>query len=52
MQFYRDPSRSSDEDRAAYTQSIIKTIELVEANGKTTIDEFWLAKGRGGQLVL
>lgn len=48
VQFYRDPSRSSDEDRAAYTQSIIKTIELVEANGKTTIDEFWLAKDEEG----
>ncbi len=48
VQFYRDPSRSSDEDRAAYTQSIIKTIELVEANGKTTIDEFWLAKDENG----
>ena len=48
VQFYRDPSRSGNEDRAAYTQSIIKTIELIESNGKTTIDEFWLAKDEEG----
>ena len=46
--FYRDPSRSSAEDRETYTRSIYETIKLVESNGKTTIDEFWLAKDEDG----
>ncbi|MBS5585724.1 MAG: hypothetical protein KHX36_05840, partial [Clostridiales bacterium] len=48
VQFYRDPSRSSAADRAAYTQAIISAIELIEANGKTTITEFWLARDEEG----
>ena len=30
VQFYRDPSRSSQADRNAYTQSIMEVIEIVE----------------------
>ncbi|MEG2859699.1 MAG: penicillin-binding transpeptidase domain-containing protein [Clostridia bacterium] len=48
VQFYRDPSLSGDKDRAALTQSIIKTIELIESNGKTTTSEFWLKKDESG----
>ena len=44
IQFYRDPSKSSEAERANYTQVILKVIQLVESNGKETIDEFWLAK--------
>ena len=50
--FYRDPSRSSEADRKTYTRSILKTIQLVESNGKSTITEFWLKKGRGRRLAL
>ena len=46
--FYRDPSRSSAEDRKGYTRSILKTIQLVESNGKSTITEFWLKKDENG----
>ena len=46
--FYRDPSRSSEEDRKGYTRSILKTIQLVESNGKSTITEFWLKKDENG----
>lgn len=46
--FYRDPSKSNAEYRANYTQVIIKTIELVESMGKSTIDEFWMKKGEDG----
>ncbi|MBR5986247.1 MAG: hypothetical protein IK019_07560 [Clostridia bacterium] len=52
IQFYRDPSRSSDADRAAYTQSIYQTILLIESNGKSTLDpatEFWLRRNEYGQ---
>ena len=46
--FYRDPSRSSEADRKTYTRSILKTIQLVESNGKSTITEFWLKKDENG----
>ncbi len=46
--FYRDPSLSSEEDRKNYTRSILKTIQLVESNGKSTITEFWLQKDEDG----
>ncbi|MBR2571952.1 MAG: hypothetical protein IKE30_07465 [Clostridia bacterium] len=49
VQFYRDPSKTSAEDRAAYTQVIWETIQLIEANGKSTIDGFWLEKGEDGK---
>ena len=49
IQFYRDPSRTSAEARAEYTQSIISAIELIESNGKSTITDFWLAKGEDGK---
>lgn len=49
VQFYRDPSRSSEQDRASYTKSIIETIRLIESNGKTTVSEFWLERGENGK---
>lgn len=52
IQFFRDASKTSDADRAAYTDSILKTILLIESNGKTTLDpetEFWLHKNDYGQ---
>ena len=47
VQFYRDPTKTSDEARAAYTDSILQTILLIESNGKSTLDpatEFWLKR--------
>ena len=49
VQFYRDPSRATAADRAAYTESIIKIIDLIESKGKQTISEFWLERGEDGQ---
>ena len=46
--FYRDPTRSEEADRAAYTQVLIKTIQLIESNGKSTITDFWLKKDEDG----
>ncbi len=48
VQFYRDPSRTDDKDRAEYTQAIIDVIKMVESRGKKTISEFWLEKGEDG----
>ena len=48
VQFYRDPSRNSAADRAAYTQTILDVIRIVESNGKATINDFWLAKDEDG----
>ncbi len=52
IQFYRDPSKSSEEDRRAYTESIYRTILLIESNGKSTLDpstEFWLRRDENNQ---
>ncbi len=49
VQFYRDPSLTTDEWRAKYTQAIIDVIRMIEARGKKTITEFWLEKGEDGQ---
>ena len=46
--FYRDPTRNSDEDRLAYTRTLISVIKLVESNGKSTVNDFWLKKGEDG----
>ncbi len=44
VRFYRDPNRRKDEDRAQYTQVLLKVMEIVESNGGQTIDEFWLKR--------
>ncbi|MCQ2437151.1 MAG: hypothetical protein MJ099_01990 [Clostridia bacterium] len=49
--FYRDPSRSSAADRAAYTQILLNTIRLIESNGKTTVNDFWMTKDEDGNWV-
>ena len=46
--FYRDPSRSSAADREAYTQILLNVIRLIESNGKTTVNNFWLKKDEDG----
>ena len=52
IQFYRDPSKRTEEDRRAYTQSIYQTILLIESNGKSTLDpatDFWLRRNENDQ---
>lgn len=49
IQFYRDPTHTSEEYRREYTESIIEVIRLVEANGKSVINDFWLERGEDGQ---
>ena len=46
--FYRDPTKSSEEDRSAYTQVLIETIRLIESNGKSTVNDFWMKKNDDG----
>lgn len=46
--FYRDPTKSSEADRAAYTQVLIDVIRLIESNGKTTVNDFWMQKDEQG----
>ncbi len=46
--FYRDPLKNSDADRLAYTQTLADVIKLVESNGKTTVNDFWLKKDEDG----
>ena len=47
--FYRDPSLTSGSNRAAYTQSIIRAIEIIEQNGKKVDLEFWLERDENGK---
>ena len=46
--FYRDPTRNNDDDRLAYTRTLIEVIRLVESNGKECVNDFWLKKGDDG----
>ncbi len=46
--FYRDPTKSEEADRAAYTQVLIKVINLIESNGKSTVNDLWLKKDDDG----
>ncbi len=46
--FYRDPLKNSDADRLAYTRTLVEVIRLVESNGKTTVNDFWLKKDENG----
>ena len=41
VQFYRDPAKNTETDRAYYTSIIMKTIDIVEKkDGQTTVDTF------------
>lgn len=46
--FYRDPTKSSEADRANYTRVLIDVIRLIESNGKATINDLWLKKDEAG----
>lgn len=46
--FYRDPTKSSEEERRNYTQVLIEVIKLIESNGKSTVNDFWLKKDEDG----
>ena len=46
--FYRDPTKSEESDRANYTRVLIDVITLIESNGKTTVNDFWLKKDESG----
>ncbi len=41
--FYRDPSRTSDQDRIDYTKAIVETIAIIDRNGGKTLSDFALA---------
>ena len=47
--FYRDPLRNSEADRLAYTKTLAEVIKLIESNGKTTVNDFWLKKDEEGK---
>lgn len=51
IQFYRDPTHTSEEYRRQYTKSIIEVIRIVEANGKSVINDFWLKRDETGNWV-
>ena len=46
--FYRDPLQNSDASRLAYTRTLAEVIRLIESNGKSTVNDFWLKKDEAG----
>lgn len=48
VQFYRDPDRTSQSARESYTKVIYETIRLIESNGNTTVNDFWLSRDENG----
>ena len=42
--FYRDPTKTTAEARAAYSAVLVETIQLIESNGKSTVNDFWMQK--------
>lgn len=51
IQFFRDPAKRTDADRALYTESIIKTIGIVEKGGGRTVDTFAIRKNDQGEFA-
>ena len=49
--FYRNPSRTTDADREEYTQILLEVIQIIESNGKSTINDFWMKKDENGKWV-
>ena len=47
--FYRNPSLTSEADRANYTQILLSVIQLIESNGKSTVNDFWMKKDENGR---
>lgn len=48
VQFYRDPDKTTQADREAYTQVLYQTILLIESNGNSTVNDFWLSRDEDG----
>ena len=49
--FYRDPSKSSDEARQNYTEILLEVIRIVESNGKSTVNDFWMVQDENGNWI-
>ena len=42
VRFYRDPTRTSPEDSARYTDTILRAIDIIEQGGGEVIDTFYI----------
>ena len=51
VQFYRDPTHTSEDYRRQYTESIIEVIRIIEANGKSVVNDFWLRRDETGNWI-
>ena len=51
VRFYRDPTRISPEDSARYTDTLIRTIDIIEQGGGTVIDTFYIRMLADGTYV-
>lgn len=50
IQIYRDPTQIGEKWRALYTESIIKTVEIIERNGGEVIDPFVIKRDEHGRM--
>lgn len=51
VQFFRDTSQTKKSDYEAYTQSILRVIEIIEKSGGKTISDFSIVRNEQGELV-
>lgn len=49
--FYRNPSRTTDADREEYTRILLEVIQIIESNGKSTVNNFWMKKDENGKWI-
>lgn len=52
VNFHKDPSRTSDDDRAYYTGIISRTIEIIEQNGGEVVDYLNIKRDEAGEYYL
>jgi len=51
VRFYRDPTRTSPEDSARYTDTLMRAIDIIEQGGGEVIDTFYIDMNPDGTYV-
>jgi penicillin-binding protein 2 len=51
VQFTKDPTRTTYEDRAYYTDILLRAIDIIEKNGGKTINTFSIVRNDNGEFV-
>ena len=51
VQFTKDPTKTTYEDRAYYTDILMRAIDIIELNGGKTINTFSISRNAEGKFV-